>query len=208
MLEFPKHARHFSLKKNYDVIVVGGGHAGTEACTAAVRMGAQTLLVTHKRDTVGKNVEFIETIFVMFSLGEMSCNPSFGGIGKGHLMKEIDALDGICGRICDLSGIQYKVLNRSKGPAVWGYRAQIDRDLYKQHLQNELLRNTPNLEVLVAAVEDLIIDNPITGANNQTVYNCSGIILSKYFKSSSRSFHSFKRRFQMTALKSGVNPSF
>lgn len=121
-------------------------------------------------------------------LGEMSCNPSFGGIGKGHLMREIDALDGICGRICDMSGIQYKVgvffynnqiifnncivqvLNRRKGPAVWGYRAQIDRDLYKKHIQKELFENTPNLDILVASVEDLIVEN-----SNRI--ECHGIIL-------------------------------
>lgn len=87
--------RYFSEERVYDVIVIGGGHAGTEACAAAARMGAKTLLVTHKKGTVG----------------EMSCNPAFGGVGKGHLMREVDALDGICGRMCDLSGIQYKVLN-------------------------------------------------------------------------------------------------
>lgn len=85
--------RYFSEDKAYDVIVIGGGHAGTEACAAASRMGANTLLITHKKDTIG----------------EMSCNPSFGGIGKGHLMREIDALDGVSARMCDLSGIQYKV---------------------------------------------------------------------------------------------------
>lgn len=107
----------------------------------------------------------------------MSCNPAFGGIGKGHLMREVDALDGICGRICDLSGIQYKVLNRRKGPAVWGYRAQIDRDLYKQNIQKELFENTPNLDILVAAVEDLIVQNPTTNASGQTVVDCKGIVL-------------------------------
>ncbi|XP_076755188.1 5-taurinomethyluridine-[tRNA] synthase subunit MTO1, mitochondrial [Xylocopa sonorina] len=123
----------------YDVVVIGGGHAGTEACTAAVRMGAKTLLVTHKKSTIG----------------EMSCNPSFGGIGKGNLMREIDALDGVCCRICDLSGIHYKILNRSRGPAVWGYRAQIDRKLYKKHLQEELF-NTPGLQIYESSVEDLV----------------------------------------------------
>ncbi|XP_071445984.1 protein MTO1 homolog, mitochondrial [Hetaerina americana] len=147
----------------YDVIVVGGGHAGTEACGAASRMGSKTLLITHKKETVG----------------EMSCNPSFGGIGKGHLMKEIDALDGICGRICDLSGIQYKLLNKSKGPAVWGPRAQIDRSLYKQHLQRELFNETCNLEVRVAAVEDLLLErncsNGIPGP--EAVIKCVGVVL-------------------------------
>ncbi|CAH0554364.1 unnamed protein product [Brassicogethes aeneus] len=163
--------RKFSTEKCYDVIVVGGGHAGSEACAAAARMGANTLLVTHKKETVG----------------EMSCNPSFGGIGKGHLMREIDALDGICGRICDMSGIQYKVLNRRKGPAVWGYRAQIDRDLYKLHIQKELFVNTPNLDVLVAPVEDLIIENPVTSVNNQSIVDCGGIILNDGTKIRSKS---------------------
>ncbi|XP_011313200.1 protein MTO1 homolog, mitochondrial isoform X2 [Fopius arisanus] len=136
----------------FDVIVVGGGHAGTEACAAAARMGAKTLLVTHKKSTIG----------------EMSCNPSFGGIGKGHLIREVDALDGICGRICDLSGIHYKILNKRKGPAVWGLRAQIDRDLYKMHLQAELF-HLPGLTIHEAAVEDLIL-NTETG-------ECCGITL-------------------------------
>ncbi|XP_043605555.1 protein MTO1 homolog, mitochondrial [Bombus pyrosoma] len=136
----------------FDVIVIGGGHAGTEACAAAARMGAKTLLVTHKKSTIG----------------EMSCNPSFGGIGKGNLMREVDALDGVCCRICDISGIHYKILNSSKGPAVWGYRAQIDRVLYKKHLQKELF-NTPGLQIYESSVEDLIVhgDSP----------SCHGIIL-------------------------------
>ncbi|XP_049855553.1 protein MTO1 homolog, mitochondrial isoform X1 [Schistocerca gregaria] len=151
-----------SSESNYDVIVVGGGHAGSEASAAAARMGCRTLLITHKKETVG----------------EMSCNPSFGGIGKGHLMKEIDALDGICGRMCDLSGIQYKVLNKRKGPAVWGPRAQIDRELYKYHIQKELFHNTPNLEVMVSSVEDLIMEdvNSLECGNAQKC--CAGVMLS------------------------------
>ncbi|PNF36860.1 MTO1-like protein, mitochondrial [Cryptotermes secundus] len=145
----------------FDVIVVGGGHAGTEACSAAARMGCSTLLITHKKETVG----------------EMSCNPSFGGIGKGHLMREVDALDGICGRMCDLSGVQYKVLNKRKGPAVWGPRAQIDRVLYKQHVQQELFRNTPNLKVMVASVEDLMTEEAVNIQNEQTVKQCCGVLL-------------------------------
>ncbi|KAI8391284.1 glucose inhibited division protein A-domain-containing protein [Radiomyces spectabilis] len=126
---------------DFDVIVIGGGHAGTEACTAAARSGARTLLITQSKDTIG----------------EMSCNPSFGGVGKGVLVKEIDALDGVCGRISDLAGIQFKVLNRSKGPAVYGPRAQIDRKLYKKHLQ-EYLNGYPNLTIRSGSVADLVMD--------------------------------------------------
>uniref|UniRef100_A0A8C3WBM2 5-taurinomethyluridine-[tRNA] synthase subunit MTO1, mitochondrial n=1 Tax=Catagonus wagneri TaxID=51154 RepID=A0A8C3WBM2_9CETA len=128
---------------HFDVVVIGGGHAGTEAAAAAARCGSRTLLLTHRVDTIG----------------QMSCNPSFGGIGKGHLMREVDALDGLCSRICDQSGVHYKVLNRRKGPAVWGLRAQIDRKLYKQNMQKEIL-NTPLLTVQEGAVEDLILAEP------------------------------------------------
>ncbi len=124
----------------WDVIVVGGGHAGCEAATAAARMGAKTLLLTHRKET----------------LGEMSCNPAIGGLGKGHLVREIDALDGVMGRMADIGGIQYKVLNRSKGPAVRGPRAQIDRKLYREAMQTELAA-TENLTIVAAAVEDLIV---------------------------------------------------
>uniref|UniRef100_A0A8D8V4K8 Protein MTO1 homolog, mitochondrial n=1 Tax=Cacopsylla melanoneura TaxID=428564 RepID=A0A8D8V4K8_9HEMI len=153
--QFHSCFRYFCDKK-YDVIVIGGGHAGTEACTAAARMSCRTLLVTQKKQTIG----------------EMSCNPSFGGIGKGHLIREIDALDGVCGRICDKAGIQYRVLNRRKGPAVWGLRAQIDRKLYKKHLQEELFHQTPNLDILESAVDDLLLE---TNESDQVV--CRGVVL-------------------------------
>uniref|UniRef100_A0A914W0H0 Protein MTO1 homolog, mitochondrial n=1 Tax=Plectus sambesii TaxID=2011161 RepID=A0A914W0H0_9BILA len=125
----------------HDVLVIGGGHAGCEAAAAAARAGASTLLLTHRVDTIG----------------EMSCNPSFGGVGKGHLMREVDALDGLCARLCDQSGITYRVLNRSKGAAVWGPRAQIDRKIYKRLMQREILERTDNLTVEAGAVEDLVV---------------------------------------------------
>jgi tRNA uridine 5-carboxymethylaminomethyl modification enzyme len=126
----------------FDVIVIGGGHAGCEAASAAARYGAKTALVTHKISTIG----------------EMSCNPAIGGLGKGHLVREIDALDGLMGRLADKAGIQFRMLNRSKGPAVWGPRSQIDRKLYRQAMQEAIL-NHENLTVIEDGAEDLIVEN-------------------------------------------------
>ncbi|KAI0413718.1 mitochondrial translation optimization protein [Xylaria grammica] len=144
----------------FDVVVVGGGHAGTEACAAAARSGARTALVTPKID----------------NLGVCSCNPSFGGIGKGTILREIDALDGVAGRIIDKSGVQFKVLNRAKGPAVWGPRAQIDRALYQKHMREEL-QTYPNLSIILGSVSDIVVDENMTGPNRAAKSRITGVRL-------------------------------
>ncbi|KAI3343706.1 mitochondrial translation optimization protein [Ustulina deusta] len=144
----------------FDVIVVGGGHAGTEACAAAARSGARTALVTPKID----------------NLGVCSCNPSFGGIGKGTILREVDALDGVSGRIIDKSGVQFKVLNRKKGPAVWGPRAQIDRALYKKHMREEL-QTYPNLSIILGSVSDIVMDENVTDPDSAAKSRITGVRL-------------------------------
>jgi tRNA uridine 5-carboxymethylaminomethyl modification enzyme len=151
------------MNTRFDVIVVGGGHAGCEAAAAAARLGATAALVTHRFDTVGA----------------MSCNPAIGGLGKGHLVREIDALDGLMGRVADLAGIQFRVLNRRKGPAVRGPRAQADRRLYAAAMQQSI-RDTPNLRVIEGEVDDLALHGKeIAGvklADGRTL-DCAAVVI-------------------------------
>jgi tRNA uridine 5-carboxymethylaminomethyl modification enzyme len=152
-----------SASSSWDVIVIGGGHAGCEAAAASARLGARTLLLTHRLDT----------------LGEMSCNPAIGGLGKGHLVREIDALDGLMGRMADVAGIQFRLLNRSRGPAVRGPRAQIDRALYRKAMQAALAEQT-NLDLIADAAEDLIEEHGrvagVVGASGRA-YRAAAVVL-------------------------------
>ncbi len=157
-------------KINYDVIVIGGGHAGCEAAHASARTGASTCLITHSIKTIGL----------------MSCNPAFGGVGKGHLIREIDALDGLMGVVSDFAAIQYRELNRSRGPAVRGPRVQADREIYKDKMQNILL-NTNNLEVIEGSVINLIIKNNrangITLDNGNEIFSTAVVLTTGTFLS-------------------------
>ncbi|KAH9912974.1 glucose-inhibited division protein A subfamily [Epithele typhae] len=151
--QFVSSRRYASLTatshpQHYDVCVIGGGHAGCEAAAGAARTGARTLLLTQKLDTIG----------------ELSCNPSMGGVGKGTLMREVDALDGICSQVTDEAGAQFMMLNRSKGPAVQSPRAQVDRKLYKKHMQAALF-NYPNLDIRAGSVFDLVLSHPTTSSS-------------------------------------------
>jgi tRNA uridine 5-carboxymethylaminomethyl modification enzyme len=151
------------MRSDFDVIVIGGGHAGCEAAAAAARMGARTALVTHRFSTVGA----------------MSCNPAIGGLGKGHLVREIDALDGLMGRVADQGGIQFRVLNRRKGPAVRGPRAQADRKLYAEAMQ-AAIRATANLEVVEGEADDLIMtDGRVSGVRmaDGRVFSAGAVVL-------------------------------
>src|SRR6267154_4137555 len=130
------------MNSRFDVIVIGGGHAGCEAAAASARMAARTALITHRFSTIGA----------------MSCNPAIGGLGKGHLVREIDALDGLMGRVADQGGIQFRVLNRRKGPAVRGPRAQADRKLYAAAMQ-AAISQTPNLSVIEGEADGLLLSN-------------------------------------------------
>ena len=151
------------MKQNFDVIIIGGGHAGCEAAAAAARMGAKTALITHKIETIG----------------QMSCNPAIGGLGKGHLVREIDALDGIMGRAIDRGGIQFRMLNKSKGPAVRGPRSQADRKLYREAIQ-DILGDQENLTLIPDPIDDLMIENDeingVVGASG-VAYRAKAVVI-------------------------------
>ncbi len=150
--------------KHYDVIVIGGGHAGCEAAHAAAKMGAPTLLLTMNLDTIAK----------------MSCNPAIGGIGKGHIVREIDALGGLMGQVTDECGIQFRMLNASKGPAVWAPRAQADKVAYQFRMKS-LLEETPNLDIIQGTIEEIVVENgSVTGVKTKEgiIYNTKSVILS------------------------------
>src|ERR1700723_386115 len=148
---------------SFDVVVIGGGHAGCEAAGAAARMGARTALVTHRFSTIGA----------------MSCNPAIGGLGKGHLVREVDALDGLMGRVADAGGIQFRVLNRRKGPAVQGPRAQADRKLYRRAMQ-ELIANTPNLTLIEGEAARIASETAVVAgielADGRT-FSCRAVVI-------------------------------
>ena len=149
--------------ESFDVIVIGGGHAGCEAASAAARMGAATALVTHRFATIGA----------------MSCNPAIGGLGKGHLVREVDALDGLMGRVADAGGIQFRVLNRRKGPAVRGPRAQADRKLYAAAMQ-AAIRRTANLSVIEGEADELLVtDGRISGIRlaDGREFSCGAVVV-------------------------------
>src|ERR1700678_2824908 len=148
--------------ESFDVIVIGGGHAGCEAATASARLGASTALVTHR----------------FASIGAMSCNPSIGGLGKGHLVREVDALDGLMGRVADAAGIQFRMLNRRKGPAGRGPRAQADRKLYAAAMQ-EAIGATANLGVIEAEVDDLLTGERVEGVrlSDGRVFGTGAVVL-------------------------------
>ncbi len=164
-INYEAHIRY----RLYDVVIIGGGHAGTEASAAAARSGARTALVTPS----------------ISNIGVCSCNPSFGGIGKGTMVCEIDALDGLCGKVIDKAGVHYRMLNRKKGPAVWGPRAQIDRELYKKEMKAEVMA-TKNLAVVEGKVADIVTQpddmigrRSITGVRLESgeIINCGKVII-------------------------------